>query len=315
MTDDVDRDATLPPDEAFAVLGNETRMGILRALGDADGPLSFSELRDRVGTRDSGRFNYHLERLAGHFVRKTGDGYALGRPGRRVIEAVLSGALTDDPAFDRTRVDESCEYCGASIEIRWHEGSVELYCTECAGRYAGRRRDPGGETEATEGYLGQLPFPPAGLRERTPGEVLRAAWTWGNLEILAMAAGICPRCSATVEYDISLCEDHDAADGACEACGDRYAAGVGVECTNCVFESGGVFVIVLLDHPALLSFLLDHDINPVSPESIRRNDAVHGDYEEEILATDPFEARFTFEVDGDTLALTVKGTTVTDVAR
>jgi len=54
MTGDPDGTSTLPPDDAFAVLGNETRMEILRALGDADGPLPFSELHDRVGTRDSG---------------------------------------------------------------------------------------------------------------------------------------------------------------------------------------------------------------------------------------------------------------------
>jgi hypothetical protein len=153
------------------------------------------------------------------------------------------------------------------------------------------------------------------LRERTPGEVLRAAWIWGNLEMFAMAAGICPRCSATVEYDISVCEDHDAGNGACETCGDRYAAAVGVDCTNCVFRSGGVLVIVLLENPDLLSFLLEHGINPVSPESLRRIDAVHGDYEEEILSADPFEARFTFGVDGDTLSLFVEGTAVTDVSR
>jgi len=56
MTTDADgsESSTLSPDDAFRVLGNETRMEILRALGDADGPLPFSELHDRVGTRDSG---------------------------------------------------------------------------------------------------------------------------------------------------------------------------------------------------------------------------------------------------------------------
>jgi len=47
--------------------------------------------------------------------------------------------------------------------------------------------------------------------------------------------------------------------------------------------------------------------------SIRVIDEVHGDYEEEIVSVDPFEARFTFRIGEDALALTVEGTTVTGV--
>jgi DNA-binding transcriptional ArsR family regulator len=313
MTTDADgsESSTLSPDDAFEVLGNETRMEILRALGDADGPLSFSELHDRVGTRDSGGFNYHLERLTGHFVRKTEEGYVFRRAGRRVIEAVLSGALTDDPTLERTHPEESCWRCGAPIEINWYAGSVEMYCTECAGRYE-RRYDDGGHGEtAGEGYLGRLPLPPAGLKNRTPPEILRAAWTWGNLEILSMSRGVCPRCSATVEETIHVCETHDAGDGLCDSCGGRYAAGISFACTNCIFEAGAGFVIALVSDTALLSFLTAHGLNPVSPGSIRRINEVHANYDEEILSTDPLEARFTFHIDEDSLTLTVEGSTVT----
>ena len=68
MTDD---GATLAPDDAFELLGNETRVRILQTLGTADEPVPFSELHDRVGLRDSGQFNYHLDRLVGHFLQKT----------------------------------------------------------------------------------------------------------------------------------------------------------------------------------------------------------------------------------------------------
>ncbi len=317
MTSDADTtETTTPsPDDAFAVLGNETRMEILRALGDAEDPLPFSELHDRVGTRDSGQFNYHLERLTGHFVRKTNDGYALHRAGRRVIEAVLSGALTEDPTLERTRAGESCWRCGAPIEITWRAGSVEMYCTECAGRYGRRYGDDRRGVPAREGYLGRLPLPPAGLTDRRPAELLRTAWTWGNLEMLSMASGICPRCSATVEETITVCETHDAEEGLCDSCGGRYAAGINFGCANCVFEAGGGFVIALVAETALLSFLTGHDRNPISPESIRSINEIHGDYEEEIVSVDPFEARFTFRIDGDALALTVEGTTVTGVER
>jgi len=294
-------DGRLPPDEAFALLGNETRLGVLRALGEAAEPLPFSALHDRVAVSDSGQFNYHLERLVGHFVDRTAEGYRLSRPGRRVVEAVLSGAVTDAPDLGRPRVEETCEYCDAPVEIEREGGSIAMYCTSCAGRYDRAR----GEREAPEGYLGRLPFPPAGDRDRSADEVLRAAWTWGNLEILAMAAGLCPRCGATVDTSLSVCEDHRAGEGLCETCGGRYAVTVRVDCTNCIFDSGGVFSIALTASTAMLDFLTDHGLNPVAPESTRRVQQVHADYEEEVLSTDPFRARFTFEVDGDALTLTV----------
>jgi DNA-binding transcriptional ArsR family regulator len=302
----------LPPDDAFAVLGDETRLEILRALGDADDPLSFSALHDRVGTRDSGGFNYHLERLTDHFVHKSESGYTLRRAGRRVIEAVLSGALTDDPTLARTRIDQPCWRCGAPIEVGWQAGSVEMYCTECSGRFGKHHGSEQRDSLALDGYLGRLPLPPAGLQNRTPEDTLRAAWTWGNLEMLSMAGGICPRCSATLDQNITVCDDHDATEGLCRSCKDRYAAGIRFTCTNCVFEAGGGFVVALLDDTHLLSFLTSHGLNPVSPTSFGPINEVHGDYEEEILSVDPLEARFTFSIDEDSLTLTVEGTTVTD---
>lgn len=295
----------LSPDDAFATLGNETRLGILQTLGRAEDDLSFSELRDRVGVEDSGQFNYHLEQLVGHFARKTDDGYQLRRAGRRVVEAVLSGAVTDAPDLDRTRVDETCELCGAPLEVTRDGGSIAMYCTECAGRYSHAYGDDPTGRRADEGYLGRLPLPPAGLRDRSPTEVLRAAWTWGNLEILAMSVGICPRCSATVDRTLRVCENHDTSGGLCPECRNRQAVRTTVSCTNCIFQSGGLFDINLVSNTDLLDLLTDHGLNPVVPDSIRRVNEVHGDYGEELLSTEPFRARFIFDVDGDTLALTV----------
>jgi hypothetical protein len=297
-------EAALSPDDAFALLGNGTRIAILRTLGEAAQPLSFSELRDRVAMHDSGQFNYHLEKLVGHFVAKGEDGYTLRRTGRRVVEAVFSGAVTETPSLTRTGVDETCNRCGAPIEITWDSGSVRMYCTECAGTY-GRIRGDRPAQPAERGYLGRLPLPPAGVRNRAPDEVLRAAWTWGTLEIYAMAAGICPRCSATVETTTRVCDDHDASDGLCPSCESVYAVHASTDCTNCIFEGGGAAALGLLSETELLTFLTDHGLNPIAPESIRVLNGVHGDYDEEILQHDPLRARFTFHIVDDSLSVTV----------
>lgn len=98
------------PTDALAVLGNETRMSILRELADADSALSFTELRERVGIRDSGKFNYHLSKLCAYFVRETEVGYELGHAGSRVISAVGY----DDRTDTGTDIDECCPVCGAT---------------------------------------------------------------------------------------------------------------------------------------------------------------------------------------------------------
>lgn len=92
-------------------MGDETRLRILRALGEAEEPLAFSELYRRVDYDDTANFNYHLEILEGHFVRKTDDGYSLRHTGRRIVEAILSGTVTGDPVLEWTPVETPCFLC------------------------------------------------------------------------------------------------------------------------------------------------------------------------------------------------------------
>lgn len=288
-------DRPLPPDEAFALLGNEIRMNILQTLGEANEPLPYSELRDRVGVDDSGQFNYHLGKLVDHFIQQTDDRYELERAGERVIEAVLSGAITDTPELEPTRIDEACPYCGSPINVSFRQERVMFHCTECGGLFGESSRH---DTEY--GDLGQLTLPPAGLQNRSAVDVAGAAWVWGHLEVFAISCGVCPRCSAPVDRSITVCETHDLGDGICDACGDRYAAQVQVACTNCILDIEGLFGILLMTNIDLLAFLTAHGIYPLTT-----HEWVTSSYEEEILSTDPFEARFTYRIEDAILALTV----------
>jgi len=118
------------------------------------------------------------------------------------------------------------------------------------------------------------------------------------------ASGVCPRCSAPVTDSITVCEDHDAVNDLCDQCDRRYAVFVQTRCTNCRYEISGVAGIYLLASPYLRGFLIDHGLDPVAP-SVERFWEVTAVYDEEILGTDEFQARFTFTIDEDTLALTV----------
>jgi len=309
MTDDA---STPSPDDAFAALGNETRLAILRALGDADEPLPFSALYDRVDVSDSGQFNYHLDKLAGHFVRQSDAGYELARPGSRVVEAVLSGAVTDTPVLEATEVDHPCPFCGAPVEVTFRDERVELYCTECAGNYGeGATAVPGEDTPETAdsgyGYLGYHPLPPAGVQGRDAEAVLGAAMTWGHLELMSAAGGVCPRCSAPLDRELRACDDHDASDGLCPACGNRHAVVVDLTCTNCIYDESGSAIIGLTGVTPLLAFLTARGYDPITPDPGTHATVSRAlnDYEETVLSTDPLRVRFVVTVDGDELALTV----------
>jgi DNA-binding transcriptional ArsR family regulator len=309
----------LAPDDAFAAIGHETRVEILEALATADRadrPLSFSELRERVGTVDSAKFNYHLGELVGHFVERSDEGYDFRRAGARVAEAILAGTVTDDAVIPPARIDEECHYCGAPVAVSYREERVETYCTECGGTYAKSNTQEDTEDVPDDyGFLGNLSLPPAGIRDRTPTEIHETAHTWSLSDRLLAASDTCPRCSATLDQGIEICENHEYGDGECDDCDGRYAVLHTASCTNCVFDQRAAFGLILLDETELQAFLTDHGINLVAPEYDRYASVVM-DYEEELLGIDPFEARFTFGADADAIALTVdEEFDVVDVSR
>lgn len=305
----------LSPDETFAMLGNETRIQILQALGEVDEPAAFTELRDRVGIRQGGRFNYHLDRLVGHFVGKTDDGYVLRQPGRRVVQAILSGAVTDDPEVEYTEIDEECWWCGAPIVVRYTQERLDLYCTGCDGTYGDpsvrRPTQMAGtvpDVPADLGYLGAFFLPSAGVENRTPEEAYRAGMAREMLEYLAISSGVCPRCAGAIDTSVRVCRDHDDADGLCSACGNRKAVHLHVDCRNCIYRNRGTFVYALYGHRELMAFLTANGIALLSSDSDVHLFRVAGSYEEEVLSTDPFAARFTFTAGGETLTVTVDET-------
>lgn len=303
MTTDADAASGVTPEEAFSILGNETRLQILLALREAEGVLSFSELYDRVEYRDYSNFDYHLEKLEGHFVRKTEAGYDLLGTGRRLVAAVLSGTVSEEPVLEPARIDEACPFCGAAVEVAYQQEHVELYCSACPG--VARDVDSDGRYFADQGFVTHFRLPPAGLAGRDRDEVLAAAWTWGRVGLLADSLGVCSRCAAPLEQSVTVCEDHEPDGGYCDRCERRYAARFEVDCPNCHYRVGGIASPALLARTEMLAFLTAHGVNPLAPESLDAALGTLGNYEEEIRSVDPFEGAFTYTIDGDALTLTV----------
>ncbi|MWV40807.1 helix-turn-helix domain-containing protein [Natrialba sp. INN-245] len=309
-----DESTTLSPDDAFAVLANETRFEIVRALWelyepedpanvvkfsnlyDADIGITFSELYEQVGYEDSGNFNYHLEQLTDHFVRRTESGYELTEAGFEVARSVVAGTVRERPRFDTVEIDERCPQCGAPVVVDYENHHVTASCSQCTGIWQ--------DADGDDGVLFTFPFPPTGLSDRTPEEAFHAVLGYNLQRIRSFVDGVCPDCSGEVDESFDVCATHEPDDGGgCQHCHRQHRTEVAERCNRCKSVVRGPLTIAILTHPAVTAFYYDHGVDHrfASWETFRLAGAV----EEAVLETDPVRIRVTVPCEGESLELAV----------
>jgi hypothetical protein len=280
-------------------------------LAEAGEPLAFSTLFERSEYDTSANFSYHLGELEGHFISRAEEGYGLRQAGRRVVEAVIAGTMTEDPVVERAPTDRPCPFCSAPIEVSYRQERIEMYCSECPG--VGRGQDePAGQFDTEFGTLGHISLPPAGVQGRTPTEMIRAAQAWDNLDLLGGSAWVCSRCSGTVEHSVTVCEDHDGSGAS------AITATVGTRCCSaaCPNSKSGIAIVCLLAKTEMLSFVTEHGGNPLMPDTYDVEPGALANYGEEILSFDPFRVELTFTIEGDSLTLRIdEDVSIVDVTR
>jgi len=289
-------------DEAFAVLGNETRMAVLRELWESAEPMSFTALREAVAPDDAGNFNYHLGKLAGQFVRKTGEGYVLRFAGEQVVRAALSGTITADPSLPAAETDERCPYCDAPVEMAYSEETISVRCIGCDGVVGG---------EFPDGTTVHFEFPPAGLRGRDREGVIDAAHVLYDSKVAPMLKGVCPECAGRISVSHDVCDDHDPGDaGLCPRCDTRFAVWSTFTCQNCRYSRRSAAWFAALNHPAVVAFYHDHGLTEKLP--IRKLTSDNARFVRRITATvtdtDPYRFRVTIPVGNETLVVAMDET-------
>jgi hypothetical protein len=289
MSEEFDDDALTPAD-AFALVGGETRFAILRALWDAsESSVAFSDLQRAVGVADSAQFNYHLKKLADHFIRKTDEGYELRYAGRQVVRAAVAGTFTEHPERGPFPAGGHCASCGAGLVATYRDETLLVACPEC-GRVHSR-----------------YPFPPAALREREDGELLTAYNRWVRGLYGLAVAGVCHECGSEMTVEIRGVE-------AAEATAARKKTGpgcypgvelvVGYRCGRCNHAVAAPVGMGLLDHPEVVTFYRErgHDLPAIHywelPWAV-------GDDCTTLLSTDPYRARVDIDLEGDRLRVTL----------
>lgn len=316
------RSDTLPADvrasEAFALLGNETRLEILLAIWAeqvplaADNAVPFSRIFERVELADRGNVAYHLEQLEGQFITQHTDrgGYELLIPGLKLVRTIVAGTGIDDATLAPTRIDQPCPLCGAPTEIAYRAGVVYLSCTVCDGTAPGKA--------PLEGAVNAIYFEPAGLADRSPEELHAASVATALRQARSLFDGVCPTCSGTVTGRLVCCPDHD--HGGCADCGRLLGTWARFECRVCKFFAVPNPGWLPLCHPAVVSFYDDHGVSTrVRADDFASARRVYGlvfEHDWERLSTDPPRIEVQVARDGDAMSLTVDETVrVVDVQR
>jgi hypothetical protein len=304
MTPDLDLDG-ISPDEAFAVLGNEIRLDLLRVLwvagaareyddvSDAAESVSFSELRRRVDVDDNGRFNYHLSQLAPHFVRQTDDGYRLSSAGKEIARTVVAVSGAEEVEFSDD-LGADCPLCGAPMAAAYEDQWIRISCTECDGLFG---------DESPDGSVFFTNYPAAGLSNRTPEEAFATGFYRCMLDISSMMRDVCRECAGSISASVSACEDHQSGERTpCSCCGTRFPVWAEQRCDACGYAKRlpvEPFVMVLTP---VIAFLDEEGIDPLAPEFDEVVDLLSNRFETSV-AEDPF--RVTVIVEGETGAISV----------
>jgi hypothetical protein len=223
--------------DGFDLLADETRAAIVRALAHArrDNPhepeLSFSELRKRVGATDSGRFNYHLGKLRGHFVTEAEDGYTLSAIGVRAAGSVLGGEFEDPPERDPEPLGDDCGRCGDPLEARYQGGLLTVTCGN------------------GHGFADAVP--PATVEEHALEDAVRVfdAKLRGDVELARR--GACPLCHGAMTWSLHRDFDEDA------PIDFVYVP----ECARCGHNLGVPVGLLVVDHPAVVAAYLEAGVD------------------------------------------------------
>lgn len=292
------------PAAAFQLLGDDTRVAIVSALTESrreapeDPTLSFSELRHQVGAPDSGRFNYHLDKLKGQFVEQTGEGYTLTYAGEQMAAAIVSGAYSTGVRFEPLDLGHGCPFCDTPVTGEFEDGYVFVACEN-------------------DHQLFSNGIPPGAAESRSMETVLSMAVRKFFGALLLAIDEVCPSCYGTMSTEIRDLDMGDIWDdetlstslagetlwqyaATCEACGEQFNT-----------PAGGV----VLMHPAVVSFFWDYGLD-LTTEYPWLFEFIGDPGTSTLVSEDPFRLRVEVELDGDHCRLTIDGDgQVVDVER
>lgn len=288
--DSTETDGDVDPDDAFAALGDETRLRAIRAVAAASEPPTFTHLFDASESETTAGFAYHLRQIVGPYLSKDEgtETYTLTSAGRAVARALDAGTFTERVDCEPEPIPGSCPVCEAdALAARVTDNVVTVACTTCS----------------TE--LLSLPFPPSGVEDRGTAAVLSAFDDYHRSRIGLLADGVCPDCAGPATGEIQFRERADLP-------GENVRPVLHSSCDSCPFSLDTPISLAVVDHDAVVGFFRDHGTS-VRDRPIWN---LGPEWAETVLSEDPAAVAVTVELDGERLRLLVgDGPTVVETER
>ncbi len=226
--------------DVFRELSDPIRIATIAALVKAErigeDPLTFAELRRVVDIRDSGRFNYHLQKLHPRFVRSTEEGYRVRYAGLVAYSLVQARTAPEDETRLEGYVDRSCPICGEALFAEYAGDRFELACT------------------SDECYSGQLyggPISPAVAADSTIEELLTLSESYFSNTIGMAQDGYCAECWGSMSIDFKIPTPPPDLPDSVDAETITETIQTVFECERCAQTVTIPLRIVLADHPAV----------------------------------------------------------------
>jgi hypothetical protein len=301
-------------EDRLALVGNEIRVAILRALGDervrsVENPvLSFSELRSRIEPESrSSQFNYHLQQLVGTFLEQTDAGYRLRTEGWLLYTRLAAGTYDTREASLRTPAGFDCHYCGAAAAVSVDDAQVRVHCPDCEYRYEvtalppGAAGDGSADAGADDGSLGTGADDGADDGSLGAGDIdVAAVGRYAAHEHLGFARGVCTTCGGTLDATVVPPADTPFETDPREVVHVRRA------CDHCGTERYLSVGEALLADPGLVAFCHEHDVDVFETPLWELGFTVT-DRGVTVRSTDPWRVALTVAYGDDELELVVDG--------
>lgn len=277
-----------PPEDVFSLLGNELRVEILRVLSESgETGLSFSELHDRVDVRDSGNFNYHLDKLQGVFVHKT-DAYELTYAGEQIVGAIYAGTYTANATVEAIPIESTCLLCDGDMIAEYETETAIIRCTDC---------EKGAD----------IPFPPGTLDQFESPELPSAFARWWHHTVKRIGDRFCPNCGGRLEGSLIRPPTSDE-DGPQPSMAE-------FDCRRCPTRMRVSGATLATSHPVVEGFFVEHGFDTTN----RHPSQFWGELDESavsVTSEGPLRLEVQFTTDGETVIAEIgPNAAITDVQR
>ena len=272
------------PEDTFSLISDETRVEIIRVLGNArdetEGPpvIPFAEIRSALPFRiDSSKFNYHLQKLVGHFVEEAEDGYRLRPEGWTLYRTLQAGTFDYRDALDAIDVGFDCYYCNTEVTATYSGGEFRVECRGCGYLYDTTTRLPATAVD--------------------DGSVLSQVDRYNQHKRLAFTKGVCPTCASAVAEGFVSPADAPFDEARrevyihyqCDRCGNQELLSVGEAFRH---------------DPGLLAFCHDHGVD-YTTTPVWELEFAATDRFVTIESRDPWEVTLQVPLDDETLELVI----------